>query len=245
MGILPLPTAGDSAILPQTPVFDLSSHALQLIVVQMIILILSIAVHEFGHAFVADRLGDRLPRLQGRVTLNPLVHADPLGTIAFPLIFLLMSGGTSLGFGWGRPVQVNPVAFTRRFRMRTGHMFVAAAGPAMNLLFGLTISLILFLLLKTGTLTFGSRLTEGLFAAVGMNFILAFFNLIPAPPLDGGTVLKGLLPDRFQPAYAQYAQYGVFVVLLVVMSETVRQVFLWPATTLLDLLWSGLLLRLL
>src|SRR5512140_3800237 len=101
-------------------------------VVYMIALVLSIAVHEFGHAFVADRLGDRTPRYQGRVTLNPLAHADPIGTFLFPILGMLFSGGVL--FGWGKPVIVNPVAFTRRFRMKIGHLMVAAAGPVMNVL---------------------------------------------------------------------------------------------------------------
>src|SRR5262245_28330733 len=110
---------------------SLTPEQLQDGVVMMITLILSIAVHEFGHAFVADRLGDRLPRSQGRVTLNPMAHADPIGTIALPALGFLFSGGTALGFGWGRPVQVNPPAFTRRFTMRTGDVLVSAAGPGM------------------------------------------------------------------------------------------------------------------
>src|SRR5262249_48287029 len=106
----------------------------QLIVVTMVTLILSIAVHEFGHAFVADRLGDNLPRSQGRVTLNPLAHADPIGTLALPILMLITTG--SIGFGWGRPVQVQPHHFTRRLSMRVGHLLVAAAGPFMNILLG-------------------------------------------------------------------------------------------------------------
>ena len=121
---------------------DLSGDQIQTIVQTLIILILSICVHEFGHAIVADKLGDPLPRSQGRTTLNPMAHADPLGTLLFPLIALVATAGHSLGFGWGRPVEVSPRHFTRRMSMRTGHMLVAAAGPMMNILFGVLISLI-------------------------------------------------------------------------------------------------------
>src|SRR5688572_21439230 len=118
--------------------FELTPERLQYAVVQMVVLILSIAVHEFGHAFVADRLGDRLPRSQGRVTLNPIAHIDPIGTLAMPILGILIMGG--IGFGWGRPVMVSPMAFTRKLRMKTAHLLVAAAGPFMNLVFGVVIA---------------------------------------------------------------------------------------------------------
>lgn len=118
---------------------DLSPEQIRWIIQALIILILSICVHEFGHAIVADKLGDPLPRSQGRTTLNPAAHADPIGTLLFPLIALVATKGASLGFGWGKPVQVSPRHFTRKVSMRTGHMLVAAAGPCMNLLFGVFI----------------------------------------------------------------------------------------------------------
>jgi len=117
------------------------------VIVSMIALILSIAVHEFGHAFVADRLGDKLPRSQGRVTLNPIAHMSLLGTVALPLIGLVLGGFV---IGWGKPVMVQPVSFSRRFRMKTGHLMVAAAGPIMNLLFGMVISIILLVCVRSG-----------------------------------------------------------------------------------------------
>src|SRR5438477_12754816 len=100
--------------------------------IYVIALVLSVTVHEFGHAWVADRLGDRLPRSQGRVTLNPLAHIDPIGTILMPLLIVFAPGAPLLG--WGRPVQTNPAAYTRRLRMKHGDMLVSAAGPAMNLI---------------------------------------------------------------------------------------------------------------
>jgi Zn-dependent protease len=208
---------------------DLSPDALRMVIVKMIILILSIAVHEFGHAIMADRLGDDLPRSQGRVTLNPIAHADPIGTLMLPALGLLLTGGASIGFGWGRPVQINPRAFTRRLRTKVAHMFVAAAGPGMNIGFGLFISIVWFFLVKYGALGFQSELHAGIHTAIQINFVLAFFNLIPAPPLDGGSVLAGLLPDRMQPAYRNYAQYGIFVVLAFMMIPTLSAIFLYPA----------------
>ena len=209
---------------------DLSPEQIRWIIQTLIILILSICVHEFGHAFVADRLGDRLPRSQGRVTLNPLAHADPIGTLAFPLVGLVWTGGASIGFGWGRPVQVNPTSFSRRFSMRTGHLFVAAAGPAMNILFGILIAVIHVALLKGGVIDPASPLNKALAYAVLLNFVLAFFNLIPAPPLDGGAVLEGLLPQKWLPKYQEYAVYGPFVLMAVIFIPELQMVFVRPAT---------------
>ena len=227
---------------------DFSPERLRFAVVQLVVLILSIAVHEFGHAFVADRLGDRLPRTQGRVTLNPVAHIDPIGTLALPIFGLLLMGG--IGFGWGRPVEINPVSFTRKLRMRTAHMLVAAAGPFMNLLFGVVIAGVLAVLVGTAVIQPSARVLElaaqgydvssfvhdfdtglavGMYGAVFLNFILMFFNLIPAPPLDGGTVLPAFLPDRARPVYAEYAKYGMFVVMAIILIPTLARVFVWPA----------------
>ncbi|HTE54100.1 MAG TPA: site-2 protease family protein [Kofleriaceae bacterium] len=219
---------------------NLTGDQIQTIVQVLIILILSICVHEFGHAIVADKLGDPLPRSQGRTTLNPMAHADPIGTLLFPLIALVATGGHSLGFGWGKPVQVSPNHFTRRLSMRTGHMLVAAAGPTMNILFGVFISLVHLTLLRTGVLELSSPLTVPLLMAVQINFVLAFFNLIPAPPLDGGTVLEGLLPGRYLPTWHKIAVYGPFVLMAVIFIPQVRNVFLAPATWLFEW-WIGLI----
>src|SRR5687768_6613658 len=195
---------------------DLSPQEIRWIIQALIILILSICVHEFGHAMVADKLGDPLPRSQGRTTLNPAAHADPLGTLLFPLIGLLVTKGQSIGFGWGKPVQVSPRHFTRKMKMRTGHMLVAAAGPFMNLLFGMFISLVLLVMLKTETIGPGDEITGAMMHAVNINFILMFFNLIPAPPLDGGAVLEGVLPTRYLPAWEKVSVYGPFVLMAVI-----------------------------
>ncbi len=213
---------------------DLSVDTLRMVVVNLITLILSITVHEFGHAIVADRLGDRLPRSQGRVTLSPLAHADPIGTLALPAILMLT--GSSVGFGWGRPVMVNPGSFSRRFTMRTAHLLVAAAGPAMNLLFGILISFILFALYPN---VIGVEVAQALANAVFMNFILMFFNLVPFPPLDGGTVLAGLLPRHMLPAWENLSRYGFLIVMLIAFTP-LKVVFLGPAQWFFRT-WMGLL----
>jgi Zn-dependent protease len=204
---------------------DFSPDHIRTMVVQLIALVLSITVHEFGHAYVADWLGDRLPRHQGRVTLNPVAHADPIGTIALPVMGMLFAGGVM--FGWGRPVMVNPTAFSRRFRVRTSHMLVALAGPAMNILFAMVISVVFLVLYRTHTGPHQVHLA--LLDAVMLNFGLAVFNLLPAPPLDGGTVLAGLLPDSLQPAYRAYQPYGIFVLAAVLLIPSIGRIVFWPA----------------
>ncbi|HTM23529.1 MAG TPA: site-2 protease family protein [Kofleriaceae bacterium] len=189
----------------------------------------SITVHEFGHAIVAHKLGDRLPMSQGRVTLNPIAHADPIGTIGLPLMFLVMTGGRSLGFGWGRPVQVSPISFTRKLSMRTGHMLVAAAGPFMNFVLGCVVIAAHAILIKTGTLGPRSEWHEVFVAAASMNFILMFFNLIPAPPLDGGAVVRGLIPHSWVNGYDKISVYGPFVLMAVVFIPQIRFLFVEPA----------------
>jgi Zn-dependent protease len=190
-------------------------------VTYLIALILSIAVHEFGHAFVADRLGDRLPRSQGRVTLNPIAHIDPIGTIVMPLV-IAFTGMPLLG--WGRPVQTNPVAYTRKLRMKTGHMLVAAAGPAMNLVMAFVVSIIWVVLLRFVPTLIGSAFDVNARLLIRLNLVLMFFNLIPLPPLDGGTVLRGLLPDSADVILRPLQQYGGFILLALLMSGTLSVV---------------------
>jgi Zn-dependent protease len=205
------------------------------LVVQMIALILSIAVHEFGHAIVADRLGDRLPRSQGRVTLNPIAHIDLLGTIALPLMGILFGVGA---IGWGKPVMIQPLAFTRKLRMKTGHLLVAIAGPIMNILFGVVISLVGLLLLRTG-LVQNPEILRSIFWVVYLNFLLAFFNLLPFPPLDGGAVVAGLLPDRSK--VVEFLQsYGLYLAIAVMAIPYARFLYAVPASALRQL-WLGLL----
>jgi len=199
---------------------DLSPERIRWVVQGMIILILSIAVHEFGHAYVADRLGDRLPRYQGRVTLNPLAHADPIGTLLLPLIFLISTGG--LGFGWGKPVY-----HTTHDRKR--RLWISIAGPAMNVVLGVLITFLHVGLLATHVVSIGHPLSGALEYAVILNFVLFFFNLLPASPLDGGSVARGLIPERWVDTWDEYAKYAPFVVMAFILVSPLGKVFVWPA----------------
>ena len=131
----------------------LNLDQIRLGVVYLVALILSICVHEFGHAFVADRLGDPLPRAQGRVTLNPLAHIDPIGTLLLPAIAFFVGGAVgSRILGWGKPVQISLSArhITRKVSIRTAHALIAIAGPSMNILFALLLSGVYVGLIKAG-----------------------------------------------------------------------------------------------
>ena len=209
-------------------------------VVLLIALILSVAVHEFGHAFSADRLGDSTPRHQGRVTLNPLAHIDPLGTLIFPIVAFVTSFGL---LGWGRPVQINPVAFTRRFRMKTSHLIVAICGPAMNVLLALLVTLLYAVLVIAGVLEPKHPVAGGIYMVIQLNWILCFFNLLPCPPLDGGAVLAGLLPDRYDSINQFLAQYGPFILIGLLITGMLSY-FLLPAMFIAQQSWiliNGLL----
>jgi Zn-dependent protease len=176
-----------------------------------ITLILAITVHEFAHALVADNLGDPTPRSQGRVTLNPLAHLDPFGSLLF-----IVSG-----FGWGRPVLTNPRNY--RVPIRTGMAIVAFAGPLSNFLMAM-LAAIPFRLGLGDALNFGSvgeivpSFSGFLRLFIQVNIGLMLFNLIPISPLDGFKVALGVLPDQWANALAGLEQVGPILLLLLVVS---------------------------
>ena len=190
------------------------SHAVQLVCVSAIPLIFAITLHEAAHGWMAARLGDKTAVMYGRVTLNPLAHIDPIGTIAVPGALLLMSalsGGGGLLFGWAKPVPINP----NRFRnYRSGMMLTAAAGPVSNLLQMVFWALLLKLLLIAGI--YEKFFISVCSAGISVYLMLMAFNLIPIPPLDGGRIVSGLLPDRAAAAFDRIEPYGM-IILLVLM----------------------------
>jgi Zn-dependent protease len=195
--------------------------------IYVVALVLSVCVHEFGHAFVADRLGDRLPRAQGRLTLNPLAHIDPIGTLLLPLIAVF--SGPAIGsriLGWGKPVQISLSArdYTRKVSIRTAHALIAIAGPMMNILFGLVLSVAFVVLIKSGRDT----LANGVANVIQMNIGLCLFNLLPIPPLDGGAVLARVLPRSLDRVVDALNRYG-FIVLLALLFTGLLGRIMWPA----------------
>jgi Zn-dependent protease len=178
--------------------------------ISFIVLLFSLTVHEMAHAVTADRCGDPTARLLGRVSLNPLVHADPIGTILFPLI-ALVSGLPLLG--WAKPVPVD----TRRLQHpRRDYVLVAGAGPASNLLLAFAASLVLSMFpvspVTLGEPNVSAPLATMLRMATQINVLLAVFNMIPIPPLDGGNVLFGLLPPTLARQLNAIRPYGFLLI---------------------------------
>jgi Zn-dependent protease len=217
---------------------DFTPEQIRWIFTAMIVLIASIALHEFGHAFIATKLGDDTPRRQGRLTLNPLAHADPIGTLVLPLAALIFTQGTSTGFGWGKPVEWQPRNATRRWSMRTSEALVAIAGPAMNLLLGIFIALVHVVLVSQGVFEHDHPVNQALGYAVMLNFILLFFNMLPTPPLDGGWVAQRFIPLKHQRSWETFQTYAPFLLMAFIMISPLRKIFTVPAGYLADGIYS-------
>ena len=169
-------------------------------------LILSIVIHEVAHGYMANWLGDPTARLAGRLTLNPVSHIDPIGSVIIPGFLYLTSAG--ILFGWAKPVPYNPYNLKNQ---RWGELLVAAAGPGVNLIIALVFALIVRAAAAGGVT---SSFVEIASYIVYINLLLAFFNLIPIPPLDGSKILAGLLPvsgeRKYRELCAQIERYGLF-----------------------------------
>lgn len=187
----------------------------------IVALIMSIVLHEMAHGYAANYLGDPTARLQGRLSPNPLVHIDPLGSVILPALLFLSNAGFL--FGWAKPVPYNPYNLTDQ---RYGEAKVAAAGPAMNI----AIAIIFAVLLRLSEPLALNEAFQSLTAyIIFINILLAFFNMLPIPPLDGSKILSALLPFKAAMKYQEYMRmverYGIFV-LLVVLFLLIN--IIWP-----------------
>ncbi|MDR1789375.1 MAG: site-2 protease family protein [Opitutaceae bacterium] len=180
-------------------------------------LLVGFCVHEWAHAFTADKLGDGTARALGRVTLNPLAHMDPLGSVGFPLVCLLLFKGAFL-FAWGKPVPVNTSNFEPRLRVRND-LLVTLAGPASNL------GLALLAAILGGTL---AHVDQGLghiaLVFISVNVMLAVFNLLPVPPLDGSHVLRHLTRMSGE-TYLRLSRWGFLILIVLLNVPVVRAAF--------------------
>ncbi|HIE12101.1 MAG TPA: site-2 protease family protein [Desulfotomaculum sp.] len=172
--------------------------------------IVGITLHEFAHAWAANELGDPTARYAGRLTLNPIAHLDPIGTVLVPALLVLT--GSRFIFGWAKPVPINPYNFRDR---RRGIILVSLAGPVGNLVIA-TAAAMLYRLLGPADQSLALVLVWMVF----INVFLAFFNLIPVPPLDGSKVLAGLLPGR-QEWLIYLEKYGMIILLLLIFTGLV------------------------
>jgi Zn-dependent protease len=176
------------------------------LVLYFVPMVLSLTVHECAHALSAHWLGDDTAKENGRLTLNPLPHIDPIGTLLLPALLVASGGGI---FGWAKPTPINPARFRRSVSLRLGVSLTAVAGPISNLILGLLSGLLYALLQHAGTLP--TPVASLLLAMMSINAALAVFNLLPIPPLDGSRVVLGLLPRRLAQAYAQVGRFGMIL----------------------------------
>jgi len=201
------------------------------------VLLLSIVIHEFSHAYVAYRAGDMTAASQGRLTLNPLAHIDPIGTIVVPLLQFMLPGRLPL-IGWAKPVPVNPL----HFRSAEWDIFVSLAGPGSNFALVVLSAILLKISVLTGLVNApallgivqrAEPLGTVLLYFIMINIALGIFNLIPIPPLDGSRVLYRLLASARSPLadhYAAIEPYGYFILILILMTPAWR-LFGWIAST--------------
>jgi len=174
-------------------------------------LVLSLTVHEFAHAWSAYRLGDDTAAREGRMTLNPLVHIDLVGTIVLPLL--------GIPFGWAKPVPIDPTRFRRDVRMGTGMAITAGAGPLSNVVLAILATVVFGLLIRFApeTLAGTPALDALLKAIIGINVSLAIFNLLPVPPLDGSRIVEAFIPTRLRGGWEAFARIAPFLLIGVVV----------------------------
>ena len=196
-------------------------------------LLVLLTFHEFGHAWMAWKLGDDTAFSQGRVSLNPLVHIDPIGTVAVPLLLIFLAPG---GFfaGWAKPVPVNSDNFRNP---RSDDIMVTLAGPWMNLLLAIAI----MGLARVGYMLHSAGMVEVCLNTSRLSLLLCFFNLLPIPPLDGSHVARALIGMSYE-TYHEIARYGMFILILVLQVPLVQQILdTWTTTSWLAIAgWFGI-----
>ena len=193
-------------------------------IVQRICIILptmfaAIVVHEYAHAWMASRYGDATAQWSGRLTLNPLAHIDPFGTVIFPIISVVLNAG--IFFGWAKPVPIDPRRFTN---YRKGLFWVALAGPAANIILGFLSAFFLMAYLHWVPREFSlfEAFLSMLQNFVAINFMLAVFNLLPIPPLDGAKMLESTLKDRALQKFQVLESYSFYILLALWISGALR-----------------------
>ncbi|MGA9994679.1 MAG: site-2 protease family protein [Pyrinomonadaceae bacterium] len=206
-------------------------------ILYMVALVFSLSLHEAGHAWMSNRFGDDLARLQGRISLNPVVHVDPIGTLLLPAI-VFFTGAPLIG--WAKPTPVNPLRWRNK---RVANFWVSAAGVICNLFVAIIAGITMRVLFEFGLVGLGltpygglvamangdSLVAEGgaklLSTLFSMNIALAFFNLLPVPPLDGSKILGSILPSSFDSAIEMLERFGPMLLLLLVFTRSLGPLF--------------------
>ncbi len=210
-------------------------NILRQLAVSALPVLIAITFHEVSHGFVANRLGDPTAKMMGRLTLNPIAHIDPVGTILLPLMMIVLTNGQFV-FGYAKPVPINP----SNFRNPKRDMAIsAAAGPITNLCLAVLSLLVLKFLVVPASVFLSGDITKAVFtpltlmltSSIIFNVILAAFNLIPIPPLDGGRVLVGFLPHKQAVSYSRIEPFG-FIIVIVLIYSGIANYFVMPLVNL-------------
>lgn len=183
--------------------------------IQYLMLVALLTFHEFGHAWTAWKCGDDTARLQGRVSLNPLVHIDPIGTVLLPLMMIFLPAGASrFMIGWAKPVPVNPYNLRNK---NFDDILVTMAGPGMNLM----LAVLLMAFARAGLIFHSMEVADYCVQAATLSLLLCFFNLIPIPPLDGSHILR-IATGMTWETYTNFARFGFIIVIIVLQVPFVR-----------------------
>ncbi len=191
--------------------------------ISIAIFAVAITVHEFAHGWVAHKLGDSTAKYMGRLTLNPLAHIDPIGTVILPILLIMMR--SPVIFGWAKPVPIN---FFNLRHPKRDMIWVGLAGPVANI----TLAFLMAALFRFFPIPNDSLLQQLIVTAILINLVLAAFNLIPVPPLDGSRILFGVLPRRYAFEYIRLENYGFLVILILLYFGLVDR-FIWPTVLIL------------
>lgn len=190
---------------------------LQMMSIQIVPFFAAIVFHEFGHGWMANKWGDKTAFESGRLTLNPIPHIDPIGTVAIPIINMVT--GIPLLFGWAKPVPINPTRFKK---YRPGLFWVSLAGPGFNVLLAIISALVLGLWVRFTPQSFFlfEPIQHMMAASISINYALAIFNLVPLPPLDGARIVDSFLPYNASRKFAVLEQYSFWILLALLWSGT-------------------------
>jgi len=188
---------------------------MQLLSIQLVPFIMAVVSHEYAHGWVAHKWGDKTAAQQGRLTLNPIPHLDPIGTVLFPIINML--SGINLLFGWARPVPIDPRNFKK---YRPGLFWVSLAGPGMNFTLAILSSIVFYIcqLWIPHDFYLFEPLVNMAYVSVSLNYALGIFNLLPMPPLDGSKIIESLLPYEAARKFESFAQYSFFILMALLLT---------------------------